>query len=286
MRHLCLFFFLAFSGPVFSQKTNTQTTFDLAEALQKKLVSLSVEGTGGYHGEALKVVCKNLAGRYLRIRIPLGQLMEPRDTTQQTLVVAQEQLLSVNVKTPGEALLKTYCTQAGDLSPTAGMAFTMGALASEQLVSLLKFIVEKGKTESSEAQSAVWCATKSGHSLGSIGDPELQKFTADLFGKNLPGYKIIHKTVEQVPGRRAELGKAMVVEGNFRYFLEKDEKTIMVLLNAEGKQIKQVSKEEDMKAGEHRSSLRLEVFNLDPGKYTLRMQTKAGRVIKDMDVEF
>lgn len=286
MRHLFLLIFLVFSSAVLAQTAKPQTTFDLAEAVKKKLVSFTVEGTGGYQGEVLKVVCKNLAGRYLRIRIPLGQLMEPRDSAQQTLVVAQEQLLSVNVKTPGEALLKTFCTQSGDISPTSGMAFAIGSLASEQLCNLLNFMLEKGKTDSPEAQSAVWCVTQGGRSLGSIGDPELQKFTADLFGKNLPGYKIIHKTVEQVPGRRAELGKALVVEGNFRYFLEKDEKTIMVLLNEEGKQIKQVSKEEDMKAGEHRSSLRLEVFNLDPGKYTLRMQTKAGRVIKDMEVEF
>lgn len=286
MRHLYLLALLAFTCPIFAQKTKPQITFELAEALQKKLVSLRVEGTGGHQGETLKVVCKNLAGRYLRIHIPLGQLMEPGDTAQQTLVVAQEQTLSVNVKTPGEALLKTFCTQSGEISPTTGMAFSIGSMASGQLCSLLQFMAEKGKTDAPEAQNAVWCVTKGGRTLGSIGDPELQKFVADLFGKNLPGYKVIHKTVEQVPGRRAELGKALVVEGNFRYFLEKDEITIMVLLDGEGKQIKQVSKEEKMTAGEHRSSLRLEVFNLSPGKYTLRMQTKAGKVIKDMEVEF
>jgi hypothetical protein len=286
MRLFHLFLFLACSGSLLAQKPKAPTSFDLAEALQKKLVSVSVEGTGGHQGESLKLVCKNLAGRYLRIRIPLGQLMEPRDSAQQTLVVAEEQLLSVTAKTPVEVLLKTFCTQAGDLSPTVGSAFATGALAPEHLCKLLKFIVEKGKTETSEAQGAVWCLTSKGHSLGGIGDPELTQFTADLLGKDVPGYRIRHETVTEVPGRPAELGKALVVEGNFRYYLEKDERTIMVLLDGEGKQIKQVSKEELMKAGEHRSSLRLEVYNLDPGKYTVRMQTKAGRVIKDMAVEF
>ena len=91
---------------------------------------------------------------------------------------------------------------------------------------------------------------------------------------------------DQAGSAAPDLGKALVVEGNFRYYLEKDERTIMVLLNSEGKLIKQLGKEEIMKAGEHRSSLRLEVYNLDPGKYTVRMQTKAGRVIKDTEVEF
>ena len=82
MRLLALFLSLSFSGLVFGQKAKAPTTFDLAEALQKKLVSVSVEGTGGHQGESLKLVCKNLAGRYLRVRIPLGQLMVPCDSTQ------------------------------------------------------------------------------------------------------------------------------------------------------------------------------------------------------------
>ncbi|MFN0035300.1 MAG: hypothetical protein ACKVUS_09540 [Saprospiraceae bacterium] len=270
---------------IFAQKTSKPSTvFDLKDALEKKLVSIQIEGKGGHQGEALRIVCKNLRGQYMRLRIPQGQLMEPADSAQQTLVVAEEMLLSVMTKTPAETLLKTFCTQAGDISPKALEAFAVGAMAPVAVCNLLKFIVEKGKTASSEAQTAVWCLTN-GQSLGSIGDAELTKFVADQLGKEVPGYKIRHSVVESVPGQRAELGKALVVEGNFRYYLEKDERTIMVLLDSTGKLIKQVSKEETMKAGEHRSSLRLEVYNLDPGKYILRMQTKAGRVIKDMEVE-
>ena len=259
--------------------------FDLKDALAKKLVSIQIEGKGGHQGESIKIVCKNLRGQYLRLRIPQGQLMEPVDSAQQTLVVAEEMLLAVTAKTPVEGSLKTFCTQAGDNSPSAGSAFSVGAIAPTMVCNLLKFITEKGKTESSEAQTAVWCLT-SGKSLASIGDEELIKFVADQLGKEVPGYKIRHSVVETVPGRPAELGKALVVEGNFRYYLEKDERTVMVLLDGSGKLIKQVGKEEIMKAGEHRSSLRLEVYNLDPGKYTLRMQTKAGRVIKDTEIEF
>jgi hypothetical protein len=286
MRLFFISFFLTCGTWAFAQKAKAQTTFDLSEALQKKLVSLRITGTGGHQGESLKLICRNLSGRFLRVRIPQGQLMEPSDSAQQTLVVAEEQLLSVNTKTPVEASLKTFCTQAGEISPTAGATFSTGALASGYLCNLLKFIVEKGKTESAEAQSAVWCIMSGGHALGSVGDPELTKFIADLLGKDLPGYKIRHETVTEVPGRPAGLGKALVVEGNFVYFLEKDERTIMVLLDESGKLIKQISKEEVMKAGEHRSGLRLEVYNLDPGKYTVRMQTKGGRVIKDMNVDF
>jgi hypothetical protein len=278
------------STALFSQnnsgtKITSSNTYDLEEALKQKLVSLEIKGTGGHQGASLKVVCMNLKGKFLRLRIPQGQFMEPADSTFQTLVVAEELTLAVNVKTPAEALLKTFCAQAGDRSPMSGAAFAVGALAPENLRKLLKFIAEKNKSESGEAQSAVWCVTGGG-SLSSIGDAELAKYTAELLGKTAPGYKIKRQTLQVVPGERTALGKALVVEGNYQYFLEKDEKLVMNLLDAEGKLLKQISKEELMKAGEHRSSFHLEVWNLTPGKYIVRVQTKDGRVIKDIEVEF
>ena len=286
MRLLSILLLLFISTALTAQKTTPNRTFDLKDALEQKLISLDVEGIGGHQGESLKLLIKNIAGRYIRVRVPLGQLMEPSDSALQTLVIAEEQLVSVNSKTEKEVRLKTFCTQSGDISPQAGSGFAVGSLAATQLCSLLKYIADNNKTEDYDAQSAVWCVMNKGRGLGGISDRTLAKFTADLLGKELPGYKIRYETVEEVPGRRAELGKAMVVEGNFRYYLEKDEKTVMVLLDGEGKLIKQISKEQVMVAGEHRSSMRLEVYNLDPGKYIVRMQTKAGKVIKDMEVEF
>lgn len=278
--------FLLFPFLLLGQKTPAQQTkYDLAEAVKQNLISLHAEGAGGHQGECLKVVLKNLHGKPLRVHIPQGQFMEPSDSSFQTLVVAQEQTLVVGTRVPAEAVLTTFCAEAGDRSPLAGAAFTVGALGAGHLRSLLKYIVEKGKLGNSEAQAAVWCIT-SGGSLGSIGDAELTKFTADLLGKDIPGYKIKYQTVQAVPGERAALGKALVVEGNYRYYLEKDEKLVMNLLDADSKLIKQISKEELMKAGEHRSSFHLQVWNLPPGKYIVRIQTKDARVLKDIEVEF
>lgn len=290
MQKLLLFIALSFlPSAAFSQKKSDQktssSTYNLADALAQNLVSLEIKGTGGHQGASLKVVCKNLKGKFLRLRIPQGQFMEPADSTFQTLVVAEEQMLAVNVKTPAETLLKTFCAQSGDRSPMANAVFAVGALAPEQLRNLLKFIVEKGKVDKPEAQSAVWCVT-SGGSLGDIGDTELTKFTANLLGKNVPGYKIKRQTVQIVPGERADFGKALIAEGEYRYTLEKDEKLVMNLLDANGKLVKEISTEELMKAGEHRSSFYIKIWNLTPGKYIVRVQTTDGRVIKDIEVEF
>lgn len=281
---------LLLPGLVYSQKDKKTKSappsiLNLEEAIKQKFVAIEIVGSGGYTGNCLKVVCRNTRGKFLRIRIPQGQFMEPADSTFQTLVVAEEQTLALSVKTPAEVALKTFCAQAGDRSPMAGAVFAAGALAPEQLRKLLKFMVESGKINHPEAQSAVWCVTD-GQSLGGISDPQLKKFTAELMGKPVPGYKIRRQTVQIIPGERAGPGKALVVEGNFEYTLEKDEKLVMNLFDANEKLVKQISKEELMKAGEHRSSFHLEVWNLTPGKYVVRVQTKDGRVIKDIEVDF
>lgn len=284
---LYLLLLLLASASLSAQKSSksVQRNFDLKEAIAQKAISVTIEGTGGHQGECLKITCKNLRGQSLRIHFPQGQLMEPLDSTQQTLVVAEEKWVAVSSKTPAEVLLKTFCTQAGDASPRKGAIFSAAAMAPAMLCNVLKFISEKGNVEGFAAQAAVWTVT-GGATLGSIGDPALTKFVAMQLGKEVPGYRIKHKTVESVPGRTADLGKAMVVEGNFNYYLEKDEKVRMILLDGAGKFVTNISKEELMIAGEHRSGLHLEVWNLKPGKYTVRMQTKDGRVIKDMEVEF
>lgn len=286
-KSLLLYFLLSGVLSAVAQKATPPSSrnVDLRDALERKLIRVEISGLGGHHGECLKITCNNLGTQQIRVHFPQGQLMEPADSSQQTLVVAEEKWLAVSAKKPAEVLLRTFCTQAGDLSPTRGSAFSVAALAPESLCKVLQYISEHGKTEDVAAQAAVWAVT-SGSGLGSIGDPQLTQFVALQLGKKTPNYRIRHEKVESVPGRTADLGKALVVEGNFQYFLEKDEMVRMVLLDGSGALVKNISKDEKMVAGEHRSGLQLQVWNLQPGKYTVRMQTKDGRVIKDMEVEF
>jgi hypothetical protein len=280
---------LLWAAPAFSQKKSQSSSkeksdvVELADALRRNLVALTVKGFGGHQGVSLEVTCRSLTGKALKVRIEQGQMMEPADPGEQTLLVAHSQTLNVEAKTPAAAKLRTFCAQAGDRSPLAGASFALGALAPENLRTLLRQIAAQGKLDDPDAQQAVWCMTD-GHSLAGIGDPELQRITAKLVGKNPPGYRVKYHTVE-TPGEAALPGKALVVESQFRYVLEKDEKTSLLLLDAAGTVVKTVSKDKKDIAGEHRSGLRLEVHNLPPGNYTVRLQTSAGKVLQDLAVE-
>lgn len=288
---LCSLFLLALS-PVFAQKktgnapakSTIADTLNLSDALSKKRIAITAEGMGGYHGESIKLICRNLRDQVLHIRIPQGQLMQPADSSMQILVVSVAQILDLNGKTPAETRLMTFCIQAGNRSPISGTAFAVGAMAPENLCQLLKYLSVNNKTEHPGAQSAVWAITN-GRGLAGIGDPGITRFTADLLGKEVPGYQVKYESRE-APGERAELGRAMLVESQFQYTLTKSEYLNTVLLNAEGKQVKMLHEHELSRAGEHRRGLHLEAWNLTPGKYTVRVQTEDGRVIQDINVEF
>lgn len=289
MKKLLLFSLVLFvAAAAFAQKkpgtAAPKTTLDLKEAIAQKLVRLDIECLGGYRGEVLKITCKNLTTKPLRVQIPQGQLMNPADSMWQTLVVAEAKLLNLGAKNPVQTMLKTFCAEAGDGSPATGAAFSVGVLAPENVRKMLQFIVERGKVDDPAAQQAVWCVAN-GNPLGGIGDTELTKFAADLLGKTLPGYRIKYKVTE-TPGARQALGPALKVEGNYIYFLAKAEKLSMTLFDAEGKTVKVLFKNKEYSAGEHRSSLNLEVWNLKPGKYFLRLQTAKGETVKEIEVEF
>jgi hypothetical protein len=284
--HILLLLSLLSHHALLSQSDkSTSKRLDLMDAVRQKMVSVQLVGMGGHSGESVKMTCKSLTGKIVSVRIPMGLLVHPADTGQQTLVVSGEHLFAANAKTPVEINLRTFCTEAGDASPSTDAVFKVGAMAPQMVCDLLKYVSETGIKDESSVQSAVWSLT-SKKPLGYIQNKDLLHFTAKLLGTNAPGYTIKSKAVEEVPGRTADLGKAMVVEGNFQYYLDKDTKVLMNLVDSTGKVVKQVSKEEVMKAGEHRSGITLQVWNLDPGKYILRMQTKSGKVIKDMPVEF
>lgn len=265
-------------------KSPSPSTLSIVDALDQKKIALSITAIGGHQGESITLTCRSLQGQFLRVKIPQGLLMEPSDSSMQTLVVAEAQSLAVNAKLSATIQLKTFCTQAGDRSPGSGTSFALGAMAPDKLCQLLKLLSDNGKTDDASAQSAVWCITN-GHSLASIGDAAVTKFTAELLGKKPPGYRVQYESRE-VPGERADLGKALIVESNFQYTLQKVEKLSTLLLDAEGKLVKTLRENEPAAAGEHRSGLRLQAWNLKPGKYTVRVQTADKRVIQDIGVEF
>lgn len=289
LKHLLLSCLLLLAATAFSQKNapakshKAADTLDLAEALAQKIVSAKVASTGGYSGASLKITLQSLQKQVCRVRVPLGQYLMPADTLAQRLVVAESQTALVGLRAV-ELTLTTFCTQAGHTSPMNNMVFAVGAQAPEQLRQLLQHLVETGKTSSSWAQNAVWCITDR-HPVANIEAPAMGLFVAKLLGVEPPKYRIRRQPVRQAPGLPANVGKALLVEGSFTYYLHRQELLSLRLYDAADKVVQVVFQDRKTADGEHEATLRLKMHDLPAGKYFVRLEAKDGALVKEMAVE-
>ena len=289
LKHLLLSGLLLLAGTAFSQKNThakspkTSDTLDLAEALAQKLVSAEVISGGGYTGLSLRITLRSLQKQVYRIRVPLGQYLMPSDTMAQRLVVAENHVALVGIRAV-ELKVSTFCTQAGHTSPMNNMRFAVGAQAPEQMRQLLQYLVQTSKTSRPWAQNAVWCLSDR-HPVANIEDPALGEFVAKLLGVEPPKYRIRRQPVRQAPGLPANVGKALIVEGSFSYYLHRQELLSLRLYDAGGKVVQVIFQDRKTADGEHEATLNLKMHDLPAGKYFVRLQAKDGALVKEMEVE-
>jgi len=127
----------------------------LTEALDKNLVQVIPTGLGGYQGKCLEIIIKNTTAQVLSLEIPAGQLFASADSNVQDLVITKSQSLALAPRETERKQLYTMCTQAGNISPSQGTAFSTGEMASLPLQRLVQRI-DAGNYQNSTAQSAVW----------------------------------------------------------------------------------------------------------------------------------
>jgi hypothetical protein len=289
MKKIVLFFaFLSIVSPVFSQKKSASKSekikVSLAEALEKKYVSCTMVAPHGYNKLQLRIT--NTLQKPLTITVAQGQLFNPDNPDLQTLVNANEQILVISPQKTRDLELKTFCTESSKGTPTDKIGFSVGLLASERILKVLQFLTEKNKMETGDAQNAVWAASENSRfSPAGIGDREIVTEVCRQINRSVPNYRVRYET-QNVPGRPSFEGNALVVDGNYEYFLEKDKKLFFNLFDSEGKLIKVLSKGQKMSAGSHKSSLHLEVKGLKQGRYFVRLQTENGENVKEIPVEF
>ncbi len=293
MNKTCLLFaaFLLASAPIFSQKTAKKTTkqparaiVELAEAVAKNMIKINFSGPGGY--ALLNLSIENTGSSTLKLRVPQGQLFVPANENEQSLVVGEEQLLVISAGKKREAVVKTFCTESFDSSPSMNSAFAVGAMAAGPVLKMLQFLAEKGKLADSGAQNAIWSVCGSGNfNPAGIGNDEMTNHACQLLNRRPPNYRIRYET-RNVPGQAAFEGKALVVDGNYTYVLLKNEKLTLTLFDESGKSVKVLYKDKPYTAGDHRASLHLELKGLKQGKYALKLTTGSGEIVKEQEVEF
>lgn len=288
-------FFLAIFSLVFLRQNLPAQALPLAEAIQKGYLSMTVSGKRGTEGELLQLNLHNQSKKKLDLRIPAGQIFEAKDSSLQNLMVGKEQLLTLESGAKKVAHLFGFCIEAGDGAPGAESVFSLGKLATGNLLKLAQHLSDQNLHNNFAAQCAVW-AVANGRRLESIGDPALAKFTAELLGKPVPAYHFEYQPPQaqgaryelpqsrMLPGEPVDLPEAMSVNGLFYYVLAKDQPVSLGLYNGEGTLVHSLFSDQMQKKGAHRFRFTFKITGLSKGKYAVRLTSK-GRVVKELAVE-
>jgi hypothetical protein len=254
----------------------------LPEALEKGLVQADVHSLGGHTGKVVEFRITPTGKKKFSVRIPAGLILHSQDSTEQDILLVQERLLVLEERAR-TVQLNGYCIQASNRSPSAGSAFTVGSLAAGHLLTLAQHL-RKQHAEDGRGQEAVWVLSDR-HPLSYVSDPDLQRYLAELLGKDAPGYWIRHaRQGEQ--GQQAFVEAPLSIEGYFQFQTEEPMEARLGLYDMEGTLLKELYDHGTLRDGGHRLRFTVELQNLDPGRYQVALRGHSGRELGRVEVEF
>lgn len=275
---LVLFLFLSLPS-LFSK------SIPLSEALAEGMVELEVISEGGHTGKSLKLRVRNLQRKKWTLQVPAGFIFEAPDSSIQDLINIQTRVLALDKQQSRTTYLYGMCIEAHNSSPAAERPYRAGGMAEGKLLQLAGYL-HKHRIRDYAAQDAIWAVTN-GHDVSYIGNPDLQRFTAQLLGRRLPGYTVEHGRRVAVPEQGpAFVPDPVVVRGAFRFQAEDALSATFGLYNEQGERLLTLFEAQDRPAGQHRFKFYFEVDELPPGRYFARLTDAQGRTVEELEVKF
>lgn len=264
--------FVLFCLPFLASSTPKTKTYELQEAIQKKMVQLvQVEYIGS---KSLQLKIKNLHKKKdLKIHFSTGLQFASRDTSEQDQIILQERTLFVKAGRTISPSFVSYCTQASNRSPGKGSSFSLKENANGKLLELAGFLAGIKDSEYTN-QHAVWTVTND-HDLKGLYHQDIktaikiQNFVAKLTGKPLPEYTIRYKDGSE--RQVAFTGEAIMIYGNHEYDLKTDATVTCQVFDEAGNMVQEIFKDMPQKAGHIKFNFRLKALDLPKGKYVSKV---------------
>ena len=187
---LLIFSLIYFIASSFFISMYLKNSIDLKTAINQKKITAEFKSNGNYSDESVDYIISNNTNQTITIKIPSGTLFHPKDSSEQTLVQIQENILTLKSKEKIEGTINAFCTESNDNCPTSDDTMTLGENKNEQLDSLLQHL-RNNKINSSQYQQAIWCVTD-GKSVSNIVNnghsSELREYVSELTGQENTWY--------------------------------------------------------------------------------------------------
>lgn len=131
---------------------------DIKTAVDKKLISVSAKGNGGFQGPCMKLKISNNTALPVSIEVPPGTIFTDQDKGAQNLMIVEEYIVDLKPKQNKEWDVQTMCIEHHDYAPAGGDLFVLSSIADGFLRDMAK-IIAKNNYQNSTSQSAVWAIT-------------------------------------------------------------------------------------------------------------------------------
>lgn len=186
--------------------SNMNTSIDLQEAIDNKMVKIKITSLGTYQGESALMEIQNISKTDLNIEIEPGRKLNADDDKYQNLlVVKQEQLI---VKAGKHSIKKVvgFCCESNDAGPNTKVKYTTKELADKNLVLLARYIDANYKQlQTQSIQQAVW-AVSNNHATAAITtnnekEMSLKNMVCAIKNEPIPWYIIKQKIYQTANGR-------------------------------------------------------------------------------------
>jgi hypothetical protein len=198
---------------------NADNSLTLQQAQSEKKVVVTILPYRQYTGSGIKIDVRNISGKTLNLKLPMGSIFLPSDEGAQTLVKAEDFAFTLK---PGETKpvqFPGYCTELGDHGCATGEAFTMGSTKNDKLVKTLAFMDSLKIKDQSTIQHAVWCITDNSPVSQVYGSDSatgwLRGYLCSVTGQTMPWYTMESEIVE-TPEREFVI-VSKVIEGELEF---------------------------------------------------------------------
>lgn len=278
MKHLYFFLlFIGMSSGLFAKKD----TVSIGNAFLKKLINLSIKGKGGYSGECISMKIKNTGKDTVLLFIEAGRRLDSKDSSMQDILIVKDTYLVLASKQERTVDAYGFCCQAKKAAPAKDAIFSVGEIASKELMELARYI-NKAKLSAGSIQQAVWVVSDNNEISSVVDDgteavANLRKFLAEQKNIEMPWYNTFYKKNAQ------ELfsGKPEKITGKIDYSIFNDLTMVTATIRDEsGTIVKSFLVNKAAMRGEYTFDFSWDVSQMPLGNYIIRLTANQAELKK------
>lgn len=199
LRSLCLVTVASCALFSFTSRDNSIT---VEQALLEKKIELVIAPYETYEGDGIQMTIKNISGKLLNLKMPMGSTFIPDADDEQTLIKSEEEIFALSGGQKKILQFHGYCTELNDHGCDKGTVFKMDKTKNTKLQGLLSYMDSLRIKDENTIQHAIWCITDSSSVayLNNEANPEagiaLRKYICSLTGQQNTWYNTASDIVE------------------------------------------------------------------------------------------